>query len=105
MIDASPDLWHQPQSAPSRAHAPKSRRRVLRPASELTACGVDLAAWVDALLAEYTAAHDSARRCRTYALKPTTDRPEQGVQTELRNKHLVRQARVKMALVEALTRR
>ena len=37
--------------------------------------------------------------------KPTTDRPEQGVQTELRNKHLVRQARVKMALVEALTRR
>ena len=75
---------------------------MLRPASEIPARGVDLAAWVDALLAEYTAAHDSARRCHTYALKPTTSGREMGVQTDLRNTHLIRMERVKMALTEAL---
>lgn len=65
---------------------------------------LDVAAWVDALLAEYTSAHDSERRCRTYALKPTTSGREMGAQTDLRNKHLVRMERVKMAFTEALQR-
>ena len=52
-IDASPDLWHQPQSAPSRAPAPKSRRRVLRPAEPLSGLGMDAAAFVRTCLTEY----------------------------------------------------
>ena len=64
MIDGSPDLWHQPQSSPSRAHAPKSRRRVLRPAEPLSGLGMDAAAFVRHCLTEYRKALHSEGRAR-----------------------------------------
>lgn len=105
MID-HPDLF-----APSDALAPPWRpisrgttARVLAVVEPLPARSGDDVAWVRALLEEYTAAHDSERRARCYAMKPTTSAPERGDQTELYQRHLVRQERVVLALVEAVKR-
>lgn len=78
--------------------------RILHETEPLPARSGDDVAWVRALLEEYQAAHDSERRCRTYATKPTTSASERGDQTELYQKHLIRQERVVMALVEAVKR-
>ena len=103
MIDP-PDLF-----APSDALAPPWRpiscgptARVLAVVEPLPARSGDDVAWVRALLEEYSAAHDSERRARCYATKPTTAASERGDQTELYQKHLVRQERVVMALTQAV---
>jgi hypothetical protein len=79
----------------------RARRRILVTADPLARDGLDAVAYARQLLHEYTAAHDSARRCKTYAGKPTTSGREHGAQVELHNTHLVRQERVVMLVAEA----
>lgn len=92
--------WPAAQLTVSRGGA----SRILHTAAPLPERSGDDVAWVRSMLEEYQAAHDSERRARHYALKRTTARHEQGDQTELYQKHLVRQERVVMALVEAVKR-
>ncbi len=92
-------------SAPPPHQPPISRRapsRVLAQVPGLPARSGDDVRWVRALLEEWGAARDSRRRAKTYSLKPTTSAPERGHQTELYQKHMVREERVVIAFVEAL---
>ncbi len=95
------DLFRVPLARrEAKTHKPMSR--VLHVAEPLPARSGDDVAWVRALLAEHSAAHDSQRRAKTYAMKPTTSGRESASQVELYQKHLVRQERVVLALVEAI---
>ena len=103
-MTALPDLF-APAPPP---HSPISRRapsRILSEAEPLPARSGDDVRWVRALLEEWGCARDSRRRAKTYSLKPTTSAPERGHQTELYQKHMVREERVVIAFVEAIRSR
>ena len=103
-MTAQPSLFDAP-----RPHQPSISlhrgSRILAKAEPLPERSGDTVAWVRALAHELTSAHDSARRCKTYATKPTTSGREACQQTELYQRHLVRQECVIMALVEAIAQR
>ena len=83
----------------SDARAPS---RILHHVPGLPARSGDDVRWVRALLKESNSAYLSSLRAKTYAKKPTTSSAEACVQTELYQRHLVRQERVVLAFVEAL---